>query len=65
MNLPPGTYTITATPYSRDNGLGTAGIPRTIQIDLEIDLELVSLVLIDAEADEPNWRTYHRRHIRC
>ena len=52
-NLPPGTYTITATPYSRDNGLGTAGIPRTIQIDLEIDLGLVSFVLIDAEADEP------------
>ena len=51
--LPPGVYTITAIPYSQNNGLGTAGAPLTIELTLELDLAVTSFVLIDAEADEP------------
>lgn len=52
-NLPPGVYRITATPYSRDNGLGVAGIPLSIQVSLELNLQVTQFILFDAEQDQP------------
>ncbi|MGD1891951.1 MAG: S8 family serine peptidase [Cyclobacteriaceae bacterium] len=52
-NLPPGVYQITATPFSREDGLGAAGTSLSIQIRLDLNLAVVQFLLIDAENDEP------------
>ncbi|RAJ92647.1 putative secreted protein (Por secretion system target) [Larkinella arboricola] len=49
----PGSYTLTATPYTGPNGTGTPGTPLTISFSVADQLEVVSFSLINAESQQP------------
>ncbi|WPP49569.1 S8 family serine peptidase [Catalinimonas niigatensis] len=51
LDLPPGEYTISATPFSNQGALGTIGIPLSVDIILENNFGITGFELLDAEND--------------
>ncbi len=52
VDIAPGEYTLTAIPYSQENGKGTAGNALTVRFEVVERLEVTALVLVNADTEE-------------